>query len=290
MITLDGGRFTMGSEQFYADEGPVHEEFVAPFQLDRSPVTNRAFRRFVDDTAYLTTAERELPRDDFPELSAAERAAGSLAFRSTTAAVDLANWRQWWSWEAGASWRHPFGVSSTIDDKDDHPVVQVSFEDATAYAAWANKRLPTEQEWEFAARVGHEQRTYAWGEEAKPDGRLMANTWQGAFPYLNSGAMGWVGTSPVGSFPANDFGFVDLIGNVWEWTTTPYAPRHPIIGGSCCAPGDERTTTDAATRVLKGGSHLCAPEYCLRYRPAARSPQSVDTSTTHIGFRCARST
>ena len=281
MIALDGGRFRMGSEQFYADEGPVHEVTVAPFLLDEHPVTNAQFARFVHETGYVTTAERELPEEEYPDLGEDDRAAGALVFRATEGPVPLANWRAWWQWQPGAQWRAPFGPGSTIDGRDEHPVVQVSLDDAVSFARWAGKRLPTEREWEFAARDGRDDAVFAWGDEAKPGGRLMANTWQGAFPYLNVGANGWVGTSPVGQFPRSDRGFVDLIGNVWEWTTTPYTSRHE--GGTCCPPCDE---TDARY-VLKGGSHLCAPEYCLRYRPAARSPQSHDTSTTHIGFRCA---
>lgn len=275
----------MGSEQFYADEGPVHDVAVAPFSIDVHPVTNREFAVFVADTGYLTTAERALSASEYPELSPGERAAGSLVFERTAGPVDLGDWRQWWAWRAGANWRTPRGPGSSSDGIPEHPVVQVSFEDASRYADWAGKRLPTEAEWEYAARGGLEGATFAWGEELHPRGQLMANTWQGRFPFLNTSANGWTGTSPVGTFPANGFGLVDLIGNVWEWTTTPYAPRHDVA--PCCVgdlvdhPSDER-------RTLKGGSHLCAPEYCLRYRPAARSPQSDDTSATHIGFRCVR--
>ena len=283
MRAIDGGTFLMGSDEFYAEEGPVHEASVSPFLIDEAPVTTRQFASFVAETGYLTTAERELPAADFPELGAGERRPGSLAFRPTDGPVSLLDWRQWWTWITGANWRRPFGETGP-DAADDHPVVQVSFDDATAYAAWAGARLPTEAEWEFAARGGHDGWRFAWGDEPRPGGRLMANTWQGAFPYQNAGADGWRGTSPVGSFAPNGFGLVDMIGNVWEWTTSPYAQRHTTGETSCCAvggSGDER-------RVLKGGSHLCAPEYCLRYRPAARSPQSDDTSTTHIGFRCVR--
>ena len=281
MRAIEGGTFLMGSEQFYADEGPVHATSVDPFLIDEHPVTTRQFAAFVADTGYVTTAERELPAADFPDLPADERAAGSLAFRPTAGPVALRDWRQWWTWVVGADWRRPFGHDEAPGD---HPVVQVSFDDASAYATWAGGRLPTEAEWEFAARGGLEGATFAWGDDPRPGGRLMANTWQGAFPYRNEGADGWRGTSAVGSFPPNGFDLVDMIGNVWEWTSTPYAQRHAVGEESCCAVGDPRD----GRRVLKGGSHLCAPEYCLRYRPAARSPQSDDTSTTHIGFRCAR--
>jgi len=283
MHRIRGGTFLMGSEQYYADEGPVHEVAVADFLIDQHPVTNRQFAAFVADTDYVTTAERPLSADEFPELSESERAPGSLAFRPTPGPVSLVDWRQWWEWVPGAHWRTPFGTGPAGDD---HPVVQVSFYDATAYAQWAGSRLPTEAEWEFAARGGSAETTYAWGDELRPDGALMANTWQGAFPYRNEGASGWRGTSPIGTFPPNGAGLVDMIGNVWEWTTSPYTARHDPDGASCCVVGGHGDRPDR--RALKGGSHLCAPEYCLRYRPPARSPQSDDTSTTNIGFRCVR--
>jgi sulfatase modifying factor 1 len=278
----------MGSQQFYPDEGPVHEERVEPFAIEQHPVSNAQFEEFVADTGYVTMAERPLDRALFPDLAESELEPGALVFAPTPGPVDLSNWRQWWQWSVGADWRRPYGPESSIEDKADHPVVQVAYPDAEAYASWAERRLPSEAEWEYAARAGSTT-TYAWGEEVRPDGQLMANTWQGKFPYQNTGAAGWTGTSPVGSFPANDFGLVDMIGNVWEWTTTTYHARH-VATSPCCVPSgpasqsaDDQTTT---RKALKGGSHLCAPEYCLRYRPAARSPQSLDTSTTHIGFRC----
>ncbi len=275
----------MGSQQFYPDEGPVHDMQVEPFAIEQHPVTNAQFSEFVSDTGYVTVAERPLDQALFPELAPEEREAGSLVFTPTARPVDLSNWRQWWRWSVGADWRHPFGPESSIEEKADHPVVQVAYPDAAAYANWAGRRLPSEAEWEYAARAGSTT-TYAWGDEVKSDDRLMANTWQGRFPYQNTGANGWVGTSPVGSFPANDFGLVDMIGNVWEWTTTTYQARH-AMASPCCGPSAADPTPDPTTRkTLKGGSHICAPEYCLRYRPAARSPQSFDTSTTHIGFRC----
>ncbi|MGB8502085.1 formylglycine-generating enzyme family protein, partial [Mycobacterium sp.] len=197
--------------------------------------------------------------------------------------VDLRDWRQWWDWAPGVSWRHPFGPGSSVEDKPDHPVVQVAYPDAWAYAKWAGRRLPTEAEWEYAARAGCSS-VYAWGDEPTPGGHLMANTWQGRFPYRNDGADGWVGTSPVGTFPANGFGLLDMIGNVWEWTTTEYSTHHRV-GQPCCGPSVS-SADPTVSQTLKGGSHLCAPEYCHRYRPAARSPQSRDTATTHIGFRC----
>jgi sulfatase modifying factor 1 len=285
MVTIAGGGYWMGSEQFYADEGPVHRQDVDPFLLDTHPVTNEQFAAFVLDTGYVTTAERPLPASEYPELTPAELACGSLVFRQTDGPVSLTDWREWWTWVEGAQWRHPFGADSGIATKHQHPVVQVSFEDASTYAAWAGKRLATEAEWEFAARGGLESATYAWGDEPTPGGRLMANSWQGSFPYRNTGANGWEGTSPVGAFPPNGYGLVDMIGNVWEWTSSPYTGRHS--SAPCCIDATDLHPGEPQ-RVLKGGSHLCAPEYCLRYRPAARSPQSDDTSATHIGFRCAR--
>jgi formylglycine-generating enzyme required for sulfatase activity len=272
---IAGGTFAMGSERFYADEGPVVEVQVAPFVIDRHPVTNEQFAEFVRETGYVTTAEQQVP----PELGGGEP--GALVFQATQGPVHLNDWRQWWRWATGANWRHPFGPESDIADKAGHPVVQVSYDDATAYARWVGGRLPTEQEWEFAAQGGRVS-TYAWGDDARPDGLLMANTWQGAFPYQNDGANGWRGTSPVGSFEPNGYDLVDMIGNVWEWTSSLYVAHGATA--ACCV-GDDLPDTETR-RVLKGGSHLCAPEYCLRYRPAARSPQSDDTSTTHIGFRC----
>jgi formylglycine-generating enzyme len=287
LIELTGGVFRMGSQQFYPDEGPDHDRHVDSFAIEQHPVSNAQFSEFVSDTGYVTVAERPLDQALFPELAPEELEAGSLVFTPTPGPVDLSNWRQWWRWSVGADWRHPFGPESSIEDKADHPVVQIAYPDAEAYAAWAGRRLPSEAEWEYAARGGSTT-TYAWGEDVRPDGQLMANTWQGRFPYQNTGANGWVGTSSIGSFPANDFGLVDMIGNVWEWTTTTYQSRH-AVAAPCCGPTIERTPDQTTRKALKGGSHICAPEYCLRYRPAARSPQSLDTSTTHIGFRCVMS-
>ena len=218
-------------------------------------------------------------------MPAADLAPGALVFRPTEGPVDLGDWRRWWDWAPGACWRHPFGPDSGVDDRGDHPVVQVSYVDAAAYAGWAGRRLPTEAQWEYAARGGSAT-VYSWGDEVTPGGRLMANTWQGAFPYRNDGALGWRGTSPVGVFLANGYGLLDVIGNVWEWTTTPYSPHHVSSGVAkgCCTPSLESDPT--VMQTLKGGSHLCAPEYCHRYRPAARSSQSQDSAATHIGFRC----
>lgn len=288
MVTLDGGTFLMGSEGFYPEEGPVHEVHVASFAMDQCAVTNEQFARFVAETGYRTVAEREPDPAQFPGADPAILVPGSLVFTPTSGPVDLRDWRQWWSWQPGASWRHPFGPESDLDGKMQHPVVQVSFEDASAYAAWAGKRLPTEREWEFAARCGLSGAVYPWGDEPNEGVQLKANTWQGRFPYLNHGANGWVGTAPVGSFPPNAFGLFDMTGNTWEWTVDHWTDRHSgETPSSCgCGPSGNADAASGGTRVLKGGSHLCAPEYCLRYRPAARSPQTEDSATTHIGFRC----
>jgi sulfatase modifying factor 1 len=286
LVELPGGSFRMGSTRFYADEVPVHTATVAAFGVERHPVTNAQFAEFVTETGYVSVAERELDPALYPGVAAELLVPGALVFQPSDGPVDLANWRRWWDWSIGASWRHPFGPDSDIADKPGHPVVQVAYPDAAAYARWAGRRLPTEAEWEYAASAGSTT-TYAWGDDVAPGGQLMANTWQGRFPYRNDGALGWVGTSPVGTFPANGFGLLDMIGNVWEWTATEYAAFHrpPTAGmNPCCGPIP--APDPAVNQTLKGGSHLCAPEYCHRYRPAARSPQSQDSATTHIGFRC----
>ncbi|WP_136708398.1 formylglycine-generating enzyme family protein [Agromyces sp. H66] len=297
MIHIPGGTFRMGSDEFSADETPVHERTVGSFEIDVHPVTNEQFAAFVESTGHVTVAERPLDPTDFPGADPAELVPGALVFTPTAGPVDLHDWRQWWRWVPGASWRHPFGPGSSVDDRPTHPVVQVSFADAAAYAAWAGRRLPTEAEFEYAARGGLEGARFAWGDEEFPGGRLMVNRWQGDFPYRNTGAAGWVGTSPVMTFPANGYGLHDVTGNVWEWTTDYYAPRHEVPGEVAVDAGGRENLLAAASaepgsriprRVLKGGSHLCSPQYCLRYRPAARSPQADDTATTHIGFRCAR--
>jgi formylglycine-generating enzyme len=285
LVELAGGSFRMGSTSFYPEEAPVHTVTVAAFAIEKHPVTNAQFAEFVADTGYVTVAEQPLDPMLYPGVAPQDLVPGGLVFRPTSGPVDLRDWRQWWDWAPGACWRHPFGPDSGIADRLDHPVVQVAYPDAAAYARWARRRLPTEAEWEYAARGGGATTIYAWGDDANPGGQLMANTWHGKFPYRNDGALGWIGTSPVGTFPPNGFGLLDMIGNVWEWTTTEFSAHHrldpPATG--CCTPAAADPTVN---QTLKGGSHLCAPEYCHRYRPAARSPQSQDSATTHIGFRC----
>lgn len=285
LVDLVAASYRMGSTSFYPEEAPIHTEIVGSFAIERHPVTNAQFAEFVAATSYVTVAEQPMDPALYPGAAVADLVAGAMVFRPSNGPVDLRDWRQWWDWAPGACWRRPFGPDSDVADKPDHPVVQIAYPDAWAYAQWAGRRLPTEAEWEYAARGGSDS-VYPWGNEAMPDGRLMANTWQGAFPYRNDGALGWAGTSPVGAFPPNGFGLVDMIGNVWEWTTTEYSAHHRLSqtpNSPCCPP----TADPSVSQTLKGGSHLCAPEYCHRYRPAARSPQSRDTATTHIGFRCA---
>ena len=300
MRRLDGGRFRMGSERFYPEEAPVRTVRVDPFWIDEAPVTNAQFARFVEATGYITVAEVAPDPRDYPGLLPEMAQAGSLVFEKTRGPVDTSDVSQWWTFRFGADWRHPLGAESTLDALADHPVVHVAYADALAYAAWAGKALPTEAEWEYAARGGLDAE-YAWGDELAPGGAMLANYWQGLFPFANQMLDGWERTSPVRTYPANGFGLYDMIGNVWEWTSDWYAlpPRNTgkaaKRGGCCDVPanprgGRERESYDARERigrkVLKGGSHLCAENYCQRYRPAARHPQPVDSSTTHIGFRC----
>jgi formylglycine-generating enzyme required for sulfatase activity len=299
MIWIPGGTFRMGSNDHYPEEAPVHRVAVDGFWIDPTPVTNRQFKAFVKATRYKTTAEVPPDPKDYPNALPHMIYAGSLVFTPPNHAVDLRYWGEWWQFMKGADWRHPHGPKSNINTSDNHPVVHVSFADAQAYAAWVGKELPTEAEWEFAARGGLDGAEYAWGDEFTPGGQHMANTWQGEFPRQNLAADGYERTSPVRAFPPNGYGLYDMIGNVWEWTTDFWTTRHPADAAkACCVPqnprgGPERESYDPRQpeiriprKVLKGGSHLCAPNYCRRYRPAARHAEPVDTSTSHVGFRC----
>lgn len=283
MVKIDGGEFSMGSLAFYPEEAPVQRVRVDAFLVSRTPVTNAEFQSFVEASHYVTTAELEALGEEEPERSAGP---GSLVFVPTSGPVDLRDWTQWWSWVPGASWRHPQGPESTIEDKADHPVVHISHADAEAYASWAGARLLSEREWEFAARGGLDNATFSWGEEPQEVGALKANTWQGQFPHLNEGAMGFYGTSPVGTFKPNGYGLFDMTGNVWEWTSTRWSPNHR--SACSCGPTSENSAEEVQF-VVKGGSHLCSPQYCLRYRPAARSPQYESAATSHLGFRVGAS-
>jgi formylglycine-generating enzyme required for sulfatase activity len=268
--------------------------------MDQYPVTVAEFRRFVKATGYVTVAERPLDPAEYPGAQPDLLVPGSLVFRKTQGPVDLRDYHNWWAYVPGASWQHPEGPGSNLNGRNKHPVTHVAYEDVEAYARWAGKELPTEAEWEFAARGGLDGAIFAWGNEFAPGGRMMANTWQGEFPWQNLSLDGYESTSPVGSFPANGYGLYDMGGNVWQWTCDFFTMPNPQEATrACCAPHNPRVTTpEQATfaigqpgaaiprRVMKGGSHLCAPNYCLRYRPAARQAEMVDSSTSHIGFRC----
>jgi formylglycine-generating enzyme len=293
-----GGTFAMGSDDFYPEEQPVHAVSVDGFYIDEHPVTVSEFGRFVAATGYVTLAEQPPDPDLYPGADPALLVAGSLVFQPTPAPVPLDDYTNWWSWVPGASWRRPEGPSSDVTGRKRHPVTHVTFDDAREYAEWAGKELPSEAEWEFAARGGLDGATYAWGDDFAPDGRMMANTWQGEFPWQNLLIDGYERTSPVGSFPPNGYGLADMTGNVWEWTVDFWRAHHPAaVAHVCCAPsnprvgeadadGSEGDLPPIPRRVTKGGSHLCAPNYCHRYRPAARQGEPIDTSTSHIGFRC----
>jgi formylglycine-generating enzyme len=299
MAWMPGGSFLMGSQDFYPEERPVRRVEVDGFWMDDHPVTVAEFRRFISATGYVTLAERPLDPAQFPGADPALLRPGALVFHKTKGPVDLRDYTQWWRYIPGAQWRRPRGPGSSVKRLGDHPVTQVAAEDAEAYAAWAGKELPTEAEWEFAARGGLDGAVFTWGDDFAPGGTMMANTWQGEFPWRNLNTDGWEGTSPVKSFPANGYGLYDMAGNVWEWTSDYFvARRGGPVQHSCCTPRNPRVTSSEASlvpgepgahiprRVTKGGSHLCAPNYCLRYRPAARQPQAIDTATCHLGFRC----
>ncbi|MBV8810680.1 MAG: formylglycine-generating enzyme family protein [Acidobacteriaceae bacterium] len=300
MQWIYGGTFLMGSDHHYREETPAHRVRVDGFWIDQFPVTNLDFARFVAETGYVTLAELAPDPNKYPGALPEMLHPGSIVFVKPKERVDLVDC-SWWQFTLGADWRHPLGPESSIAGAEMHPVVHVAYCDVEAYAKWAGKELPTEAEWEFAARGGLEGAPYAWGNELYQNGLHMANTWQGEFPWQNLRSDGFERTSPVDSFPANGYGLFDMIGNAWEWTADWYLPNHTNDKHkACCTPrnprgGSEEQSYDPGDpniriprKVLKGGSHLCAPNYCRRYRPAARIPQPVDTSTCHIGFRCIR--
>lgn len=299
MRFIPGGTFPMGSDAHYPEEAPVHRVTVAAFWVDDAPVTNVQFADFVRSTGYVTYAQIPPNADEYPGALPEMLRAGSLVFSPPRRAVDLRDWSQWWSFTFGAYWRRPYGPNSSIADHGNHPVVHVAYQDVEAYAKWCGKELPTEAEWEFAARGGLDGAEFAWGAEFTPAGRHMANTWQGNFPHENLVSDGYKRTSPVKTYAANGYGLYDMIGNVWEWTTDWYSPRHAEDAKkACCIPQNPRggpkedsfepcnPQIPIPRKVLKGGSFLCAPNYCRRYRPAARHAQPIDTSACHIGFRC----
>jgi len=298
MIFVQGRTFLMGSNRHYPEEAPAHRVAVDGFWIESEPVTNARFELFVRATGYVTAAERPLDPADYPGVARRLLLPGSLVFRAPAREAPLDDWRNWWRLEPGACWRHPFGPGSSYRGLEDHPVVHVAYADALAYAKWAGKDLPTEAQWELAARGGLEDADYAWGEVFMPEGRAMANTWHGRFPHAKTAIGGFEHTSPVRSFPPNGYGLYDMIGNVWEWTSDFYAPHVASAAKPCCAPRNPRNLRSETSfdpllpqlriprRVIKGGSHLCAPSYCRRYRPAARQGQAVDSPTSHVGFRC----
>jgi formylglycine-generating enzyme required for sulfatase activity len=297
MARIPGGTFLMGSDAHYPEEAPAHKVKVNGFWMDVHAVTNAEFKRFVDATHYVTLAEKPANAADYPGAKPELLAPHSVVFRKTPGPVDMRNAYNWWTYVAGADWRHPRGPGSSLQGLWQHPVVHVAFEDAEAYAKWAGKELPTEAEWEFAARGGLGRRALRLGRGVHAGGKPMANTWQGEFPHQNLLEDGFEWTAPVGSFPPNGYGLHEMAGNVWEWTTDWYQ-THGKIQHACCTldnprGGEPEESLDPRTpdvriprRVMKGGSYLCAPNYCQRYRPAARMAQPIDTSTCHLGFRC----
>ena len=300
MVWIPGGTYRMGSHEFYAEERPVRDVRVDGFWIDRHPVTNQQFSRFVAATGYVTVADRVPDPALYPGAPPENLVPGSMVFVPSAGPVDMGNLANWWSWIPGASWRHPRGPGSSLQGLADHPVVHVALADVEAYCEWVEGALPTEAEWEFAARGGLDGAVFTWGNEERPNGQYMANTWQGQFPWRNTEEDGFSGTSPVGSFPANGYGLLDMAGNVWEWTSDWYTVASAAAETKACCtaaapPADARTASvnpnpplsrfRIPRKVVKGGSHLCAPSYCFRYRPAARQPQDVDTGMSHIGFR-----
>jgi sulfatase modifying factor 1 len=293
MTLVPGGTVLIGAMDFYPEEQPVRTAAVEALWVDDHPVTNAAFRRFVTDTGHVTVAERSPDSGDFPDADPDLLVPGSQVFVPPAGPVPLDDWTRWWAWVPGADWRHPEGPESTLHGRELHPVLHVGLEDAIAYADWAGARLPTEAEWEYAARGGLDGATYAWGQEFMPNGRVMANTWHGRFPYENLAPHGFTRTSPVKKFPPNGFGLYDVAGNVWEWTSSRWTPNHadgeaeptasPEPVAPCCGPSAMR---EHDRYVMKGGSHLCAPSYCHRYRPAARQGHGPRDTTSHLGFRC----
>jgi formylglycine-generating enzyme required for sulfatase activity len=261
--------------------------------MDATLVTNAQFAVFVKSTRYRTVAERKLDPNDFPGVPKEQLIPGSLVFRPPSGPVDLDDVSQWWKYVPGASWKHPEGPGSDLAGREDHPVVQVCFEDAAAYARWAGKRLPTESEWEYAARGGLTQKEYVWGAELKPGGKFRANTWQGRFPDAGKAEDGWARTSPVKSFPANGFGLYDMAGNVWQWCSDWYRPdyyeKSPRRDPQGPADSHDPDEPGLPKRVQRGGSFLCTDQYCSRYMPGGRGKGAVDTGASHVGFRCVKS-
>ena len=299
MVWIPGGTFWMGCQDCgMPDALPVHLVAVDGFWMDRSPVTNAEFARFVTETRYVTVAERPLDPRDYPGVPRDKLVPGSAVFRPTSTPVPLDNPLQWWRYTPGADWKHPEGPSSSIEKRQNHPVVHVAFEDVVAYAKWANKRVPTEGEFEFAARGGLDRNRYPWGNELMPAGKAVANTWQGRFPASDRGEDGFLGTSPVTAFPANGFGLYDMGGNVWQWCSDWYRPDAYVgrdkSGSAVKNPQGPSDSFDPqepgkAKRVLRGGSYLCTDQYCARYLVGSRGKGEVTSGTSNLGFRLVRS-
>ena len=287
LVLIPAQTATLGSDRHYPEEKPARPVDVAEFRIQPRQVTNTEFAEFIAATGYLTVAERPVDPADYPDAPAENLQPGSMVFSRTRGPVDLRHLNLWWTWTPGASWRHPVGPLSSIDKRADHPVVHIAYEDADAYAAWAGMSLPTEAEWETAARGGLDRAEYTWGDEPEPPGRPLANYWHGDFPWRPE--KGYGRTAPVGTYPPNGYGLFDMAGNVWEWTTDWYGETRDTQ--PCCASDSydpRQPQFGVPRRVVKGGSFLCADVYCLRYRPAARRPQAVDTGMSHIGFRCVK--
>ena len=298
MVWIPGGEFSMGSDHHYPDEGPVQRVSIDGFWIDPHPVTNRQFAAFVADTGFVTLAEQPPDPDLYPGAPPENLVAASMVFVMSDGPVDLRNYANWWAWTPGAQWRHPTGPESDLEGLEDHPVVHVCCGDVVAYCEWADRELPSEAEWEYAARGGLDGAEFTWGDDDPQETEPVANTWQGRFPQENTEVDGWTRSSPVGSFPPNGYGLYDMAGNVWEWTDDWYTRERPVgdDGGACCSPagrgGSMEGSVDPAMadmpiprKVVKGGSFLCTPQYCFRYRPAARQPEMIDTGMSHIGFR-----
>jgi formylglycine-generating enzyme len=305
MVWIPGGEFSMGANEppdgddvgmhATTDARPIHRVYVDGFYMDKTDVTNARFAKFVKATGYVTVAERTPRAEDFPGAPPENLVAGSVVFSPPDHPVALKDHFQWWSYVHGANWRHPNGPKSSIVGKENYPVVQVAYEDAVAYAKWAGKRLPTEAEWEFAARGGQAGKPFVWGEEFRPNGKWMANTHQGHFPNSDTGADGYVGTSPVGHYAPNPYGLYDMAGNVWQWTSDWYRPDYyrqlAAIGGVARNPQGPATPFDPSEpgepkKVHRGGSYLCTDQYCSRYIVGTRGKGEVSTGTNHLGFRC----
>jgi formylglycine-generating enzyme required for sulfatase activity len=300
MVWIPGGEFSMGSEEAMMgpDARPVHRVAVDGFWMDATEVTNEEFTKFVEATGHVTVAERTPRAEDFPGAPPENLVAGSVVFTPPSQPVPLDNHFRWWSYVKGASWRHPQGPGSGLSGRMKHPVLHVAHQDALAYAKWAGKRLPTEAEWEFAARGGLDRKDYVWGDELRPDGRIMANTFQGRFPVANTKDDGFGALAPVASFPANAFGLYDMAGNAWEWVADWYRDDYYAslaaqggVARNPQGPADSRDPSEpgVAKRVHKGGSYLCTDQYCARYMPGGRGKGDPDTGTDHLGFRCVRS-